>query len=402
MARKYVNPNRQVPGAESMPVGWESSAAGRQAAQDHDYRQRAKAARAEANRDREPPGARLDRYPFAASWAAFLAAIRDDGPAARVIRDAAAGLSERIPSEGAFLVPWSLSEQVFAYLTKAVIWPRASVLQMGEYKVGLPLLDNPSQANGAQGLGGVTFSLVPDGGTIPASDPQFGATFLEARKLAALISPVPDELADDAAAAFSDLFSRVVGMGLAWEVDDLLYNGNGVDEPEGVLNCPGAVTVTRVNSGQAPVHADVVKMLKALHPASKESAIWLASEDVFDAMVDQYLTIGTAPSGQDIAPPQALQFNSEAGQWELFGVPFKSSDHQPQAGTSGDLALGDLSLMQVGSREMMTIERSRLGSTFASGASAWRIRIRIDGRYLVRSTYTLANGKVTSPLVVLS
>lgn len=402
MARKYVNPNRRVPGAESMPLNWEDTRAGVQAGQVLDYKQRAKAARAEADQRREPPGARLDKYPFAASWAAFLAAIRDDGPAARVIRDAAAGLSERIPSEGAFLVPWSLTEQVFAYLTKAIIWPRASVLQMGEYKVGLPLLDNPSQANGAQGLGGVTFSLVPDGGTIPASDPRFGATFLEARKLAALISPVPDELADDAAAAFSDLFSRVVGMGLAWEVDDLLYNGNGADEPEGVLNCPGAVTVTRVNSGQAPVHADVIKMLKALHPASKESSVWLASEDVFDAMVDQYLTIGTAPSGQDIAPPQALQFNSGAGQWELFGVPFKSSDHQPPAGTSGDLALGDLSLMQVGSREMMTIERSRMGSTFASGASAWRIRCRVDGRYLVRSTYTLANGKVTSPLVVLS
>ena len=36
------------------------------------------------------------------------------------------------------------------------------------------------------------------------------AQFLEAHKLAALVSPVPNELADDAAAAFSDLFSRVM------------------------------------------------------------------------------------------------------------------------------------------------------------------------------------------------
>lgn len=344
-----------------------------------------------------PPGAVLDKYPFAKSWAAYLKAIRADGPDRRTIANA---WTERVPSEGGFLVPWSLTEQVFAYLTAAVIWPRASVLPMGEYRVGLPVLDNPSQASGAQGLGGVTFSLTPDGGAIPASNPQFGAQFLEARKLAALLSPVPNELASDAEAAFGDLFSRVVGMGLAWELDDLFYNGDGAAEPQGLLNSGAALEVTRVNSSDPPVHADVIALLKKLHPASKKSATWLASEDTFDALIDEYLSVGS-PVTQAVAPPMALVFDAARGVWTLFGIDCEISDHQPPAGTPGDLALADISLYQIGSREMMTVERSQAGPVFASDASAYRIRTRVDGRFLPQSTYTLANGKVVSPLVVL-
>jgi HK97 family phage major capsid protein len=382
-----------VPGIESMPVGWESTPAGRAAVAKADL-----AARKRAVPDGAPPGAALDEYPFARSWAAYLKAIRTDGPDRATIANA---WTERRGSDGGFLVPWTLTEKVFAYLTEAVIWPRASVLTMGEYRVGLPTLDNPSQANGTQGLGGIQFDLTPDGGTITTSNPKFGAQFLEAQKLAALISPVPNELAEDAAGAFSDLFSRVVGMGLAWELDDLFFTGNGVGQPQGVLNAPAALEVSRTSPSNAPVHADVIGLLKKLHPASKKKATWLASEDVFDALVDEYLAVGT-PTTQAVAPPMALVFDAARGCWTLFGVELEITDHQPPAGTAGDLALADLSLYQIGSREMMTVDVSSQGSTFVTDSSAYRIRTRVDGRFLPQSTYTLANGKAVSPLVVLS
>lgn len=404
-----MNQSRQrqaarVPGVESMPLGWESTPAGRTAAEVASVKAHLRELSLEAaRRGPQPPGAVLDGEPFARSFAAFLNAIRDPGKggsatAHQIIRNA---MTERTGSGGGFLLPWLLTEKIFAYLTEAIIYPRASVLTMGEYRVGLPTLDNPSQAGGAQGLGGVTFSIVEDGKPIPASNPQFGAQFLDARKLAALISPVPDELADDAEAAFDDLFARVIGMGLSWEIDDLLFNGTGSGEPEGILNASAALPVTRTSPSNAPVHADVIALLKRLHPASKKTATWLASEDVFDALVDEYLAVGS-PTTQAVAPPLALVFNSLTGTWELFGVPLELSDHQPPAGTPGDLCLADLSLMQVGNREMMTIERSQLGATFTSAASAYRVRTRIDARYLPQSTYTLSNGKVVSPLVVLS
>jgi HK97 family phage major capsid protein len=395
MARRYVNPNR-TDDAAMVDVGTMKRAI---RAELSELRRTGRLADLLDPVPRDaPPGAKLDSEPFARNWARYLKAVRTDGPERRVIANA---WTERRGADGGFLVPWSLTEKVFAYLSEAVIWPRASVLTMGEYRVGLPTLDNPSQASGAQGLGGITFSLTPDGGAITASNPEFGAQFLEAQKLAALISPVPNELAADAEAAFDDLFSRITGMGLAWQLDDLFYNGSGVAEPQGILYSPAALAVTRATSSEV-LHADVVAMAKALHPASKKKATWLASEDTFDFLLDLYETVGTAPSGQQIPPPGSLKFNSQSGQWELLGLAFEVSDHQPPIGTPGDLVLCDLSLYQIGSREMMTVDVSSKGATFAADASAYRVRTRVDGRFLPQSTYTLANGKTVSPLVVLN
>ena len=102
-----------------------------------------------------------------------------------------------------------------------------------------------------------------------------------------------------------------------------------------------------------------------------------------------------------IPPPQTLKFNSATGTWELLGVPMEISDHQPPAGTAGDLALLDPSLYAIGNRELMTVDVSKQGATFVTDASAYRIRTRIDGRFLLREPVTLANGKVVSPLVTL-
>jgi HK97 family phage major capsid protein len=363
-----------------------------------DYEDRKTARIIEARRAQEPPGAALDKEPFAVSWAAYLKAIRTDEAAQGVISNA---WKERVPSEGGFLVPWQLQEKVFAYMSEAAIWPRAMVLTMGDYRLGLPYLDAPSQADGAQALGGITFEITPENEAISTSNPKFGVTFLEAQKLAALISPVPNELPEDAAAAFDDLFSRIVGMGLAWQLDELFFNGTGVGEPQGILVSPAAVQPERVNSGDAPVLADAVAMLKALHPASKKKALWLASEDVFDALLDLYLAVGS-PTNAAVAPSEWLVFNAALGCWTLLGVPMEITDHQPPAGTAGDLVLVDPSLYAIGSREMMTVDVSKAGPTFIADASAYRIRTRVDGRFLLQQPVTLANGKVTSPLVVLS
>src|ERR1700749_2950651 len=94
----------------------------------------------------DAPGARRPSEPWARSWPAFLAAISDerDASARRFIRDA---WTERIPSEGGFLVPEQLRGQVMAYVTPAVVRPRAMVLPMGSLRLGVPYVDNPSQEN---------------------------------------------------------------------------------------------------------------------------------------------------------------------------------------------------------------------------------------------------------------
>jgi HK97 family phage major capsid protein len=358
------------------------------------------------------PAAKLDYHSWARSWGAFLNAISDEDDRLGARREISRimdseeyrprnALGERVGSEGGYLVPQGLTEQVLVYLTSAAIRPRATQVPMDSLWQDLPSLDNPSQSGGAQGLGGLTFAMVAEGAAIPATSPQFGRVQLEARKFAAMMTQVPNELVDDSP-AFNDFTARVIGMGFAWALDDLDFNGTGVGEPQGILNAPGALSVTRANSGNAPVHADVVAMLKGLHPASKAKATWLMSEDVFDALLELYEIIGTAPSGQMIAAPQTLVYDALSGCWRLLGLPAIVTDHQPAAGTRGDLALSDLSLYLAGMRQGLVVERSANGRGFVSNASDLRVKARVDGRYWPQSPYTLASGKVTSPLVVLN
>ena len=310
-------------------------------------------------------------------------------------------MSERVGSEGGFLVPERLRSQVLSYMTAAIVRPRSIYVPMDSERVPVPLLDNPSQASSAQALGGMTFSYVQEGAAFPATTPNFGRVVLEAWKVGGYLQSVPNELMTDSP-AFGDFLARIIAKGLSWfEDDQMLYQGTGVGQPQALVNAPGGLAVTR-NTSSKVQHADIVTMLKGLHPASKETATWLLSESAFDQLLELYEVIGTPPSGQDIAPPQTLKFNSQTGEWELLGLPCAVNDHQPAVGSVGDVMLCDFgSAYLVGDRGEMTVEVASLGAGFINDTSGIRVRHRVDGRLWPQSVITLTTGQQASALVVL-
>lgn len=355
----------------------------------------------------DPPGAVLDKEPWARNWATFLAAVNDPRDSS-VRQHIANAMGERIPAEGGYLVPEALRQQVLAYMTSAIVRPRAMVLPMSSLRLPVPILDNPSQASGAQALGGLTFSFTEEGAAIASSTPAFGRMVLEARKLAGLMA-VPNELADDAAGAFGDLLARVVAMGLSWVEDDWFIgtNGTGVGCPQSILNAPCAVAVTRTNSAGAPVFLDVVSVFKSLHPASKQlgltpgvtSVAWLLSASALDAILEMYYN----PSGSEVVAPSGW-FSMGDGHNigpSLLGLPAMVNDHQPASGSVGDVALADLGNYVIGDRQVMTVERSKESSGFITDISNFRVRSRVDGRYWIQSASTTEANQSVSPVVVL-
>ena len=357
-----------------------------------------------------PAAAELDRFEWARSWSSFLAAIRDkdDRQGARAAiakvqasRPRNAALGERVPGAGGFLVPWRLLEQVLAYMQPSIIRPRATVVPMEAYRVAAPILDNPTQASGAQALGGMAWNFTPEGQPITATTAQFGAATLEAWPDKALLKNVPNELLADATAFTESFLPQVIAKGLAWHIDDVaIYQGSGTGEPQALVLAEAAVTVTR-NTSSKVLDLDVVTMLKSLHPASKRTATWLASEDVFDQLLDLYfLPSGSTPtSGVPTAPSGVMTCVN--GRWELFGLELLPNDHQPAVGTPGDLVLADLALLLLGELGELTVDVSSKGSGFATDTSNLRFRYRWDSRFWLQQPVTLANGKITSPVVIL-
>jgi len=358
-----------------------------------------------------PLAAKLDKLPWAASWGSYIAAIKDksDPQGARAMirrlmednrpRNA---LGERVPAEGGFLVPTRLQGQVLSYMMTSIIRPRCSVIPMNAISVPIPVLENPSQASGNQALGGLQFNFTQPGAAITATVPDFSRVALESWSDKALLQSVPNELISDAT-PFTEVFlPETIAKGLSWHIDDMaIYQGTGVGQPQAIANAPCAAAVTRSDpSGFHVSHLDVVTMLKNLHPASKTTATWLASEDMFDQLLELNEIVGSAPTGQNITPPQTLKFNSDSGRWELLGLEIIANDHQPAINTTADLMLCDLSLLLLGELGQMTLEIAP-HSGFANDTSSIRVRYRWDARYWPQSTITLANGKVVSPLVVL-
>lgn len=353
----------------------------------------------------DPPGAVLDQYEWAQSWSRFLAALRDphDRLGVRpVIRDAATGMSERIPSGGGFLVPWVLTEKVLNYTAAAIVRPRATVVPMTSRQQAVPTLSAFNESNGAQALGGMTFSVVEEGDTIPATAPSFDRLQLEARKYGGYLQDVPAELLSDASGAMGDLLGRIIAEGYGWWEDELFINGTGVGQPQGLVNAPGAKQVDRAASNVVDL-ADVAAMMEALHPAAERgSACWLLNSQVFDYFLTLSLGVGMTPSATYVPASEWLRYDETNKCWRLIGLPCFPHDHNPALGSTGDCILVDLGQYLIGSLLALTVELSEKGAGFGKDTVNIRVRARIDGRFWPQSTFTTAAGASVSPLVVLN
>jgi HK97 family phage major capsid protein len=365
----------------------------------------------------DAPGAVLDGMPWARSWGTYMRAVTDPGDdtarqqiANAMTRPRNAGFSESVPAQGGFLVPETLRSEVMAYMTEAIVRPQAMVLASSSLRYGLPSIDNSSQASGRQALGGLTFGWTETGAPIAASSPQVQREVMEARKLAALLSEVPNELVDDAAGALGDLLARVIGRGLAWTEDDaFICSGTGAGEPEALAAAGCALTVQRQTSDEV-VLADVVGMLKGLHPAAKQAGLtagvpgvgWLISSAVLDQILEMYLTVGTAPASAAVTLSDWLQLGDGTHTSpSLLGIPAAITDHQPAVGTTGDMILADLRNYVIADRMEMLVETSPRGAGFGSATTSFRTKARLDGRYWIRSQTTTSSGQQVSPVVVL-
>lgn len=362
----------------------------------------------------DAPGAALDSQPWARSWGAFMHAItREDDASARefigqvMSRPVNAGFSERTPEAGGFLVPEQLRSQVLSYMTPANIRPSAQVVPMSSLSLAIPFLDNPDESGSRQALGGLTFAWTGEGAPITPTSPAFGRERMEARKAAALLKDVPNELAADAAGALGDFFGGAARKGYAWFEDDAFISGSGAGEPQGLIGAPCAVAVDRANADEVGF-ADIVAMMKALHPASKSrglvpgitSTCWLLSAAVLDQLMELFYS---PAAGEAIAPPGggfSMGDGYTAGP-SLMGLPAFPTDHQPALGTAGDVILADLAEYVIADRMEMTVERSRQGAGFGADASDFRIKARLDGRYWIQSATTTESGQVVSPVVIL-
>ena len=354
------------------------------------------------------PAARLNgKYP---SLAAFLGAVRSDPQ--RVARTQAAagvtdkmtrilasgGMSERIPSEGGFAVPEELrSDMVLASLESAIVRPRATVVPASTLRTGLPAVDDTTHSSTAV-FGGLEWYWAEEGSALTQSDPSFSRLTMTAKKLAAYLGEVPNELLEDSP-AFDTWLRRWVPPGLAWTEDQGFIAGTGVGQPQGVINAPAAIAVTRGTSSEV-LFADVIAMQKRMLPSSLSNFIWACSPDVLSWLLELYLTVGS-PTTQAVTPPEWLKYSELQNCWTLLGRPLFPTEHAAALGSAGDLVAFDPAYYVVADRMLLQVAIAPDGAGFISDESQIKFTSRVDGRIWMQSPLTPQNGSETVSCVVV-
>lgn len=385
------------------------------------------------NADAVGAGADIDDSPYAASLQKFLwATLKGEILAAQTGDDAAIGqlrafkgglenalvrnattLSERIPSEGGFLVPETLRSEVLALsLEDEIMKPRATVVPMDSLTVPFPSVDDTSHASSV--FGGVAAGWTAEGAALNATAPKFARVKLTANKLTAY-TEIPSELLQDSVTPMDVWFRTFFPQAIAFFRDLAYLTGDGVDQPEGIINAPGAVTVDPAVSN-AISFIDIAKAYARMWPPSLKRSIWLCSQDVIEQLLMLALNVADGNThGTTVAPPgwlTAMQMvdtpgggNGDGVQYKLLGRPLFVTEKMPAipasgTGIDGALTLVDPTYYLVGDRQAMQVATSS-EYKFQNDVVAYRITLREDGRFWLRSPLTPANGSsnTLSPLV---
>ncbi|MGH3402664.1 MAG: phage major capsid protein [Streptosporangiaceae bacterium] len=318
-----------------------------------------------------------------------------------------AGMSEGIPSEGGFLVPETLRSDILALsLEDAVMRPEATVIPMDSLRVPIPSIDDTSHTSSV--FGGVSAFWTAEGAALEISAPKFSRVLLTANKLTAF-TQIPNELLQDSVSPMDVWFRTFFPQAISFFEDLGFIVGDGVNQPEGLLNCPGAVTVDPAVSAKIAL-TDVIAMLTRLWPPSLKRARWLCSPDAFAQILGLGLVVGStavAPPAmlggmQAIEMPAGLQ--ADGITFRMFGIPGRVSEKVPYpgSGTDGALTLYDPSYYLIGDRQAMQIASSA-DYSFANDTVSYRVIERLDGRGWLRTALTPANGSSStlSPFVKL-
>jgi len=288
-----------------------------------------------------------------------------------------AAYSEKVPSEGGYLVPEEVRADILSLaLEDSIVRSQAVVVPMSTSKLRYPVLDFSTEVG--EVFGGIVMSWLDEGQEIPITSGMFAALSLVAHKLGGL-SRIPNELVRDARAL--DAWVRQAMPAAVKHFEDLGFmKANGVGKPLGGLHADNpALIVVGDESGQSTASItwnNVLAMFARMLPESYGNAEWDITPDAIPEIFSMALPVGVGGSAVMLGEgqgPQRLPMS-------MLGLPIRWTRKAPGTlGTQGDISLVDWSKYVIGDTQEMTFDTSE-HSAFTSDKTDFRIIERVDGQ----------------------
>ena len=288
---------------------------------------------------------------------------------------AATGLNETAGAEGGFLVPPEFSNELMRRTYENDLLSRCKSYTCGGNSLVIPAVDETSRADGSR-FGGVRGYWEAEANQFTSTKPRFSRLELVLKKLIALWY-VTDELLQDSGTPMQQLLTDLFAQEIAFKMGDAIVNGTGSGMPQGLLNSPATVSVSK-ETGQAAatvVFENITKMWQRMWAPSRANAVWLIHQDIEHQLASLALNIGTAGTAAYL-PAGGL---SDTPYAKLMGRPVIPVEFCATLGTVGDIILVDFSQYLV-LRKGESQSESSIHLRFDFAETAFRVIMRADGR----------------------
>lgn len=318
----------------------------------------------------------------------FLVAVHEGGHDERLKRTMVSSSG----SDGGFAIPEQVWSEIFdAGIETSVTLDRCTLLPMSSDTLHVPGWNSADHTTGP--IGQVSGSWLGEATDATRVSPKLRLVTYFAHKLGMFIAASAEVLQD--AEALARALAPLMRNSLAFNMDEVVLTGSGVNRPVGIKDCPAAVAVDRATASNI-TFADITNMLGRLLPSCIGRAVWLTSPSGFAEILPLETSTG---SGQLVL--QSTPGPAGALPMTIFGMPLRITEKLPAMGTKGDLVLADLSFYGLAVREQGRMERTN-SAQWLSDVVDFRLIVRFDGKPLIAQPYSPAGGGDTlSPFVVL-
>jgi len=249
----------------------------------------------------------------------------------RLLRNAPTTTStEGVGADGGYLVPPDYRTEILkAIMAEDELLGRADTWETKSNTLVIPA----DETTPWQTSGGVLAYWESEAGQKSQSKVALKEKTVKLNKLTALL-PVTEELLEDSSALDSYL-RRKIPEKFGFAVNLALIQGTGVGEPQGILNCPSLVSVTK-ESGQAAdtiVFENIVNMYSRMYGPLRKNAVWLINQDI----EPQLFTMSF--EGTSSSVPAYMPANGLAGSpyGTLMGRPVIATQACETLGDKGDI-----------------------------------------------------------------
>ena len=288
-------------------------------------------------------------------------------------------LEEDQGSMGGYTTPVEAFDRILEVaLENSIVRPRATVVKMESDTGSISRIQDTTHATTL--LGGISISWTNEGSALSESNPAFGSIALRAKQATGLCYTSVEWL-DDSIVPPEDLLIQAFGQAIAYELDEDYFQGDGVNQPLGILNSNAVISVSRAGTNLA--WGDLVNMNKRLLCRGERDAIWVMNSDT------QSRVYGTSPG------------NGFCSNDRILRKDYEFTDKLPHWGVTGDVLLAYLKTYLIADRDMIVMASDSY--RFANDEIAWKFIYRGDGVPIVNSVLTTRYSSNTkSPYIVLS